>query len=227
MSLQSILAGRAFRAPRRGFNFKLALALLLGGCMFAARPRLAAAKEPAKPVGAAEQKVDLAAVVKRTLSQNVDYRPGDLISQNEIEPIVDELLNLGVRPADNEELYDAILTANDHLVVLFQAPGSRAFIREAAKTPGAYDALERLGWTAAGREMLDQLIANPDGQKMFQTLMTPAGSAKFQELVKNDPRGRNFGLPTGRVHTADDFIQRLQSKAFLQPGQTNPRDAKK
>lgn len=149
-------------------------------------------------------------VVASHLRSNPDYVPGDLITQGDVEPIFNTLIEQGRPPADNESLYDAFLSDRDHLAKSLRTPEGRKFMRAVARLPNVFDRLERLSWSETGRQMLGELIASPDGPKLLEKILTPEGMAKIEESLRKDPRGGNFQLPTGKVHTADQLIDRLE-----------------
>lgn len=158
--------------------------------------------------------LDRAAIEKLVathLKNNPDYKAGDLITQRDVEPIFNELIEQGRPPADNESLYDAFLPDRDYLALSLRTPEGLKFMRAVAKLPQAYDRLERLSWSATGRKMLAELIAAPDGPRMFEQILSPEGMAKIEETLKSDPRGGNFQLPTGKIHTADELLERLEA----------------
>jgi hypothetical protein len=151
-------------------------------------------------------------VVASHLRSNPEYAPGDLITQGDVEPIFNTLIEQGSPPADNESLYDAFLSDRDHLAKSLRTPEGRKFMRAVARLPNVFDRLERLSWSETGRQMLGELIASADGPKLLEKILTPEGMAKIEESLRKDPRGGNFQLPTGKVHTADQLIDRLEER---------------
>jgi hypothetical protein len=144
------------------------------------------------------------------LKNNPEYAAGDLITQTDIEPLFNALIEQGRPPADNESLYDAFLPEQDNLAKSLRTPEGRKFMRAVARLPNVFDRLERLSWSETGRRMLGELIEATDGPKLLEKILTPEGTAKIEASLKNDPRGGNFQLPTGKVHTADQLIDRLE-----------------
>lgn len=174
-------------------------------CVALACPEVATAAKP-KPLDRAR----LQQLVAAHLKANPGYVAGDLLTQRDVEPIFNALIEQGRKPADNESLYDAILPDRDFLAMSLRTPEGMKFMRAVSKLPHAYDRLERLSWSATGRKMLAELIAAPEGPSMFERILTPAGTALVEESLKNDPRGANFQLPTGKIHTADELIEQLE-----------------
>lgn len=187
------------------FSSRLACATLLIAGSFSLTCTEATAAKP-KPLGKAE----LQRLVATHLTGKPTYVAGDLITQSDVEPIFNELIEQGRTPADNEALYDAFLPDRDFLAKSLRTQEGLKFMRAVAKLPNAYDRLERLSWSETGRRMLGELIAAPEGPKMFEKILTPEGTALIEEALKNDPRGANFQLPTGKIHTAAELLDRLE-----------------
>jgi hypothetical protein len=168
-------------------------------------PQAAAGKKPKLSL---EQ---LRALVQEKLSRNPNYSPGFLISHRDVEPIFNTLLEMGITiSADQEGLYDSILPDNAPLVKLLKTPNGRAFMKKIGTDATAYDRLERLSWTYDGRALIERFMSSKDGLARFQKLQTAEQVAKLSKELADDPRTEGFRLPTGRVHTAQDLVQRLE-----------------
>ncbi|MFN0020950.1 MAG: hypothetical protein ACKVP0_22040 [Pirellulaceae bacterium] len=167
----------------------------------------------AKPPSFAEAKA-IAAQHLRTLP---DYAPGDLISRGDVEPIFNELLNRGLSVDDfSEDFYDDFVPDNSFLIRTLRTEAGRKFMRQVSGFPGAYDRLERLSWVPAGQELLGELIDKPDGAALFKTMTEPTGMQAIARHLAADPRGKNYALPTGHIHTASQLMKRLEA-AFPTP----------
>ncbi len=77
--------------------------------------------------------------------------------------------------------------------------------------PRVYDRLERLSWNPKGRELIEQLIEDPQGPAILQVMLEPAGEAATAKYLNDDPSGKNFSIPTGHVHSANELLKRLES----------------
>ena len=148
-------------------------------------------------------------IVSRNLRNDPLYMPGDAICQSDVEPIFNELIERGYRSADNEGLYDSFLSANDKFIKAMRTPEGRMFMRSVAKLPGAYDRLERLTWSNTGRALLAEMIASGEGKKAVEHILSDEGAKLVEGLLAKDPRGQDFRLPTGKVHTANELIEHL------------------
>ncbi|MGC3968225.1 MAG: hypothetical protein QM775_12895 [Pirellulales bacterium] len=180
-----------------------AVALLLG---FVAAECRAADVSPSPPPLKRKQVEEL---VSRHLRANVLYAPGDLISQDDVEPIFNELIESGYRSPDTESLYDSFLPDRDPFIKLMRTPEGRMFMRSIAKLPGSFDRLERLSWSETGRKLLDEMIHSNQGKRAFEHILSDEGSKVVENMLAKDPRGQNFRLPTGKVHTANELIDHL------------------
>ncbi len=166
----------------------------------------------ALPCPAADPKLQaqLQALVAKHLRQTPDYLPGDLLSRSQVEPIFSELIKLGLQsPQQTEGMYSRFLRDGEYLVQLLRSPQGRVFMRKVAAIPEAYDRLERLAWQPVGRTWLQELVAAENGDKLFAALTTEEGIKKVAESLSADASGKNFGLPTGRVHTEAELIAHL------------------
>jgi hypothetical protein len=153
------------------------------------------------------------AIAEQHLRSLENYAPGDLISRGDVEPIFNELLSRGLPVNDiAEELYDEFIPDNSFLLKLLRTEDGRKFMRQVNRFPQAYDRLERLSWVPAGQEILRELVASPDGASLFKAMLEPAGLEATARLLESDPRGKNYSLPTGHVHTAAQFLKRLEKK---------------
>ena len=176
-----------------------------------------AAPSPSSAEGRRPTVQDVKAIVQRHLSSNPSYRRGDLVTREDVEPIFNDLLKLGIKPFDQqEELYDSFVPADSLLVQVLRTPQGRTFMRKASQSPGAFDRLERLAWIPQGQVLLQQMIASPNGPEQFQRLSSPAGLQLMAKQLGDDPRGRNFSLPTGHIHTEDQLLARLQAVSAKQ-----------
>ena len=165
---------------------------------------LFAAKLPTMP--------EVKAIVRKHLQSNSDYVPGDLISRKDVEPIFDELVELGVPLSEGqEELYDDFVPDSSPLVRSLRTTDGRKFMQKIKSLPEVYDRLERLSWNPKGRELIEQLIDDPQGPAILHVMLEPAGKTAIAKYLNDDPSGKNFSLPTGHIHTASDLLKRLET----------------
>lgn len=152
----------------------------------------------------------LKALVERHLRSRPGYQTGDLLSRSDVEPVFNELLELGVQPSrEGESLYRDYLRNDAPLVQLLESPEGRKFMRKVNQIPDAYDRLERLSWSPVGLSWLKQLVEADNGDKLFSEMLTEDGMKKVAETLKDDPSGQNLHLPTGHVYTEAELLARL------------------
>jgi len=149
-------------------------------------------------------------IVEKHFAGKPRFERGDIISRFDVEPVIDQLTEIGWRPGDIEELYDAFLPDDATVVVLLRTEAGRQLMKQNGKLPGFYDRLERLTWLADGTRRLRTLLADPKAAEISARWTTPAGAAEMQAQIASDPRGENFALPTGHVLTIDQFLARLK-----------------
>lgn len=164
------------------------------------------------PCPAAESAVQpqLQALIDKYLRRDPNYKPGDLITRGNVEPIFNDLVDAGFVMVDNsEELYDVFLPDGAFLAQFARGAG-RDFIRQVWQLPDAYDRLERLSWSKTGQAWLQQLAASKEGPELFKQLLTEKGLAAMEEQLKGDGRARNFRLPTGHIRNEKELLVRLE-----------------
>ncbi|MBA4018996.1 MAG: hypothetical protein C0483_17645 [Pirellula sp.] len=202
---------------RLGFAFRISVVAVVSAeaTLIALNPSQAEEAAPSKPPAPLTRKT-IEEIVSRNLRNDPLYMPGDAICQSDVEPIFNELIERGYRSADNEGLYDSFLSANDKFIKSMRTPEGRMFMRSVAKLPGAYDRLERLSWSSTGRALLEEMIASGEGRKAVEHILSDEGAKLVEGLLAKDPRGQNFRLPTGKVHTANELIDHL-CEIYLKP----------
>lgn len=166
-----------------------------------------AAQNPAKTLGLSDQVQKL---VHDALARNTFYKPGFLITRKDLEPVFSQLLESGITNIDSQEaVVDLVLAEGSQLAKLLKTPDGREFMKKLGNDPTVYDRLERMSWTYDGRRLIEKLIHSKDGPALLKSLQTPEQLAKFSKEIAADPRTKDFALPTGKAHTADQFIERM------------------
>jgi hypothetical protein len=148
-------------------------------------------------------------IVERELAKRPFYQPGDLLSRSDLEPIVDALQSQGW-PIPTETFYDDVLPDSAPLVALLHSRSGRPFMRQVAGFPEVYDRLERMTWPYGGTKLLRQWMSDPEGVAHVKRLTTPEGIKQFERDFAQDDRSPNFGLPSGKIHTADELLAELK-----------------
>ncbi len=139
-----------------------------------------------------------------------DYRPGDMITREQIEPLLERLREKGLPLPDAKEILDSVPEKGEFLVDQLGTPAGRKFMRRIARFPEAYDRLDRLGRLPRGKRTVADLIRDPGGYKMIEYMTTAAGGKELGRMLSNSPKGKNFNRPTGRTYTAELLLERLE-----------------
>jgi len=143
-----------------------------------------------------------------------DYRSGDLITREEVEPLLVRLQRKGLPLPDKKEILDGVPVKDEFLSEQLSTPAGRKFMRRISRYPDAYDRLDRLSRLPRGERTVRDLIRGPGGYKMIEYMTTAAGGKELGKMLSNAPKGKKFNAPTGRIYTADLLLDRLkQSRA--------------
>jgi hypothetical protein len=156
-------------------------------------------------------------VVARHLAHNARYVPGDLLSREDVEPILDELADLGFRPFANDDAFDMVLPESSLLVILMRMPEGERFMRRLAHHEHVYDRLERLTWSPQGRDLLRAYVASPHGVAEFEKLLALKKPSEITAVLGAET-AKNFELPTAHIHTALEFVQALRKAHGIKSG---------
>ncbi|MFZ1934956.1 MAG: hypothetical protein WCB27_21195 [Thermoguttaceae bacterium] len=180
------------------------LALLAGG----------AADTPQAVVRPIPSLSELRQVVLRYFRAQRDYRPGDLITRDKIEPLLAQLRRTILPLPDAKQILQKVPAKDEFLAEQFRTPGGRKFMRQIARYDDGYDRLDRLSRLPHGKQTIIDLIRGPDGYKMLEYMTTTPGGLALGDQLSNAPKGKNFNEATGRIYTAEMLLKRLeQSRA--------------
>src|SRR5262245_44967968 len=102
-------------------------------------------------------------IVQRRLASWPDYRPGDLISRSQVQPIFADLKSAGWTVRDQTEILKLVPADDDWFVRELRTSGGQAFMRQSAGFPLAYDRIDRLRNMIMGHQHVKAIIAGPDG----------------------------------------------------------------
>ncbi len=139
------------------------------------------------------------------------YRPGDLITQKQVEPLLARLQKMGLPLPEKKEILDAVPVEGEFLVKALSTTAGRKFMRRIARFPDAYDRVDRLSHLPIGQQTVRDLIRGPDGYKMIQYMTTAEGGIELGKQLSNTPDGKKFNAPTGRIYTAAILLERLEA----------------
>lgn len=158
-------------------------------------------------------------VVDQHFSKQRDYRPGDLISQRDVQSVLNSLKSAGWTVADKDQLLKLTLPESHFLVPLLASKQGRQFARKVSSEPLIYDRLDRLAHESGGPEMLQSLVKLPDGERY--ALSKPArGAPSILEMLPKGKSGKarkvpDYDKPTGRIYTQDQLLKQLRKSHEL------------
>lgn len=166
--------------------------------------------------------------VKRHFAGLRDFKNGDLITRDQVAPVLAQLESLGWVPADGREILANVPTAGEFLAV--QLRGSKqgvAFMRAIGGLPSAYDRLDRLARLPQGVQTIHDMIHKPGGAELIRYMTTSKGGDELGKMLAHSPKGRRFNEPTDRIYTVDQLIARLTDsyrRATEPPPEQPPSD---
>lgn len=196
---------------RRVVAGAVAASVMLSGVLAAEGDREVRAGGPGASIGWGEVR----RVVETQLSSRKDFEPSDLLSRSQVSGVLQQLAAAGWSPDDRSEIEADTLPDNSVLVRTLRSPQGVRFMRKVAGQPGVYDRLDRIASETGGEPLLVGLVRLPDAERF--TVARPArGLPDLVDFLPKNASGKtrtvkDFGKPTGRVYTAADLVQRLES----------------
>jgi hypothetical protein len=139
-----------------------------------------------------------------------DFRRTDLITREDVEPLVKKLAAEGLTLKKPDDLYKRMLTRNDFLYVELYTPAGRKFMQRIASYKDGYDRLDRLSRLPRGKQTVHDLIRGPGGERMLEYMTTSAGGKALGRQLSQDPGGENFNSLTGRIYTVQNLFDYLK-----------------
>ena len=188
---------------------------MLTGCVMAVLLGIVTAISAAPAGGLAQgkaipsfSKVRLA--VSRYFAAQKDFQSGDLLTKRDVAPVLAQLRQQWLPPADADAILDQMPAKGEFLVDQLSTPNGRKFMRRVAKYPDAYDRLDRLSRMPHGQQTVRDLIRGPGGEKLVEYMTTTAGGKELGTMLSDTPDGKHFNKPTGRIYTLATFLDRLE-----------------
>jgi len=140
-----------------------------------------------------------------------EFRRGDLITRDQVAPLLDQFELLGWTTTDPRQIIGQILPERDFLAK--QLRGSKkgiAFMRSISSMPQAFDKLDRLARLPGGEQTVHDLIHKKGGGGLIEYLTTTRGGQEMGRLLGHTPKGYGFNKPTGRIYTVELLLARLE-----------------
>jgi hypothetical protein len=140
------------------------------------------------------------------------YSPGDLITREQVSPVLKELRRQGWNSKSLESVSARLVPQGEFLAQQLDSPAGRKFMRRIAEYPQAYDRLDRLSRLIRGRKIVHDLIYEVGGEKMIEYLTTSSGGKAMGRMLSEAPHGKNFNKPTGRIYTVAMLLRALRKE---------------
>jgi hypothetical protein len=153
--------------------------------------------------------------VLRYFSGLPGYRPGDLISQSQVKPLLGQLTKLGLELPDPKALLARVPADGSFLARELRTRQGREFMRHLGGTPQAYDRMERVSQMKRGQQTVRELIARGrKGADVFDYFANQPDGKKAGKLMAQRGQSSNFNQQTGKIYTVDQLLAELKK---LQP----------
>lgn len=183
-----------------------AVAVLTGlGTMASAGPADAAVAAKSIPPFSEVQ-----AAVSRHFKKQRDFQPGDLMTRDQIEPLLKRFQKSWLPSADARAILTKTPAKGEFFVDQLHTPKGRKFMRRIAAYPEGYDRLDRLSRLPQGKQTVRMLVQDPRGDRMIEYMTTTQGGRELGRMLSAAPRGARFNAPTGRIYTVTMLLARLQ-----------------
>jgi hypothetical protein len=139
-----------------------------------------------------------------------DYQPRDLITQSQVEKVLEQLGDAGVEIRDRERISQLAVPDDSFLAKQFSTPAGRAFMRKIARHPGAYSQVDRLSTIPRGQRIVRDLIHQRGGDQFVEYLTTTKGGRNLGGMLAGAHHGVDLNKPTGRIYTVNDLVAELR-----------------
>jgi hypothetical protein len=180
-------------------------ALLIGVSALAAGPAKGSDKDVPIPKFS-----DVRKTVLQYFEKRPDFKPDDLITREDVEPLLKQLQKKGLPLDDADEILEKLPGEGEFLVDQLSTPNGRRFMRQLKKYPDGYDRLDRLSRMPHGQQTIRDLIRNPGGATLIEYMTTTKGGKEMGKQLSNTPTGKNFNAPTNRIYTVTMLLARLK-----------------
>lgn len=162
------------------------------------------APKPLPPLSQVEE------VTLRHFALLLDYRPGDVIAQSEVEPLFAQLRLHGWTVMDGKAILQQVPADSDFVIRELHSPRGREFMHRISGYPNAYDRLDRLSRLPRGRQTVRDLIRTKGGHEMIEYMTTAPGGTGLGKMLSKAPKGADFNKPTGRIYTVEMLLNRMK-----------------
>lgn len=154
------------------------------------------------------------AIVRAKLNEREEYKPGHLLSREDVKRVLQGLAAAGCQPPDAREILAAALPENAPLVRILSTKSGVKFMGKVKSFELIYDRMDRVSRVSGGKQMLRDIAKLPDGEKLAK-VDRPRGVPGFLELLPKNSSGKtrtikDYKKPTGLIYTEKQLLKRLQ-----------------
>ncbi|WP_197527934.1 hypothetical protein [Posidoniimonas polymericola] len=157
--------------------------------------------------GAAGPEVEIRTAVIQHFGSLPDFRPTDLIRQQDLAAVISLLEKTDV-PVDRFAALKSRIPADSSEIQRLNTDAKgRQFLRKVADVPKGYAGVEDLGSRPKGARDLRKLSNSPGGEEMIAYMTTTPGGAKLMAMT---PQGKATDKPAGpRIYTPSDLYKAM------------------
>lgn len=151
-------------------------------------------------------------VVQRSFAATPSWKPGELVTKGQVDPVLADVFTLGWKSLDRKALLTRVLADDSFLSKELRTRKGAEFMHKIAALPGSYDKLDRLSRLPSGRKTVHALINGAGGDELIEYLTTSTGGEELGKLLENGPKGKDFNKSTGLIYTMEDLVLQLKAE---------------
>ncbi len=151
--------------------------------------------------------------VRRYFAANWNDKQINLMTQGHASLALRQLDHLGWQVEDQKDILKGIPADSDYLIQVLSSASGQKLLKHLPNEELLYDRLDRIIKQPGGRRLVRDMLKLPDGYR-YAKANRPRGVPAMNEFLPKTRKGkdqviRNYGKPTGRIYTLDQFITRL------------------
>ena len=139
-----------------------------------------------------------------------NYRPGDIVSRGQVEPLLAQLSKLGWKVSDQQALLGQVCPDDDYVVRQLRTKSGQKFMRSTGGSAEQYDYLRRLCATKGGDRQVTDILKLPNGNDVLAALTESKAGKDISRRLAEGPRTRGYDTPTGMLYTELQILARLK-----------------
>ena len=147
--------------------------------------------------------------IARHFAAKKDYQPGDIISQSDVKPLLEQLKQLGWSVRGAKSIIAQLPGDRDFVVDQLRTDRGTQFMRKVSQFPAVYDRLYRMSSLHGGRRLVADLIQARGGEELIEYLTMSDGGKQLGAMLGKTARGANFDQPLDRLFTEEALTKRL------------------